>query len=207
MNSIKKTTKKPTVILPSSALSWNVKRTVFTQESLRRIRNTSQRLGPDAANSALSQYMLKLKDAGYSPKFRAEIIKSAKNAFKIQLENATDGTRPLYRDKARIIIDRKEKGVLKYNWWCKKGRSSINYDTIVFVPPTPGSKLAKMMQRREAEINKASDTRIKIVEKGGIKLKHIISTRNPFPPAPCHRKVCPVCKQTYFTEPVNLKWG
>ena len=63
------------------------------------------------------------------------------------------------------------------------------------------------MQRREAEINKASDTRIKIVEKGGIKLKHIISTRNPFPPAPCHRKVCPVCKQTSFTEPVNLKWG
>ena len=84
------------------------------------------------------------------------------------------------------LIDRKEKGALKYNWWCKKGRSSINYDTIVFVPPTPGSKLAKMMQRREAEINKASDTRIKIVEKGGIKLKHIISTRNPFPPAPCH---------------------
>ena len=205
-----KPTKNPTVILPSSALNWNVKRTVFTQEALRRIRNTSQRLGCEAANSALSQYMLKLKDAGYSPKFRAEIVKSAKHAFEIQLENAKNGTRPLYRDKARIISDKKEKGVLKYNWWnknYKEARHTSKYDTIVFVPPTPGSKLAKMMQRREAEINTASDTRIKVVEKGGTKLKHIITTRNPFPPAPCHRKLCPVCKQTLFTEPVDLKWG
>ena len=90
--------------------------------------------------------MLKLKDAGYSPKFMAEIVRSAKSAFKIQLENDTDGTRPLYRDKARMISDRREKGVLKYNWWnknSKKSRNAINYDTIVFVPPTPGSKLAK----------------------------------------------------------------
>ena len=30
----------------------------------------------------------------------------------------------------------------------------------------PGSKLAKLMQRKEAVINSASDTRIKIVERG-----------------------------------------
>ena len=43
-------------------------------------------------------------------------------------------------------------------------------------PPTPGSQLAKLMQRKEASINSAGDTRIKIVERGGIKLKHIITS-------------------------------
>ena len=71
----------------------------------------------------------------------------------------------------------------------------------------PGSKLAKLMQRKEAVINSASDTRIKIVERGGIKLKHLITSRNPFPPTPCYRNTCPVCKETTFTEPVEIRSG
>ena len=102
-----KPTKNPNVILPRSALSWNVKRTVFTQEALRRIRNTSQRLGPHAANEVLSNFMLKFKMAGYNHQFRAEIIKSAKHAFNLQLKSAADGEKPLYRDKNRILEDQK----------------------------------------------------------------------------------------------------
>ena len=200
-----KPTKNPNVILPSSALSWKVKRTVFTQEALRRIRNTSQRLGPHAADDALSNYMLKLKMAGYNHQFRAEIIKSAKHAFSLQLKSAADGEKPLYRDKNRIFEDKKARGKQLYNWWNRKGSSVHKYDTVVFVPPTPGSQLAKMMQRKEAAINSSGDSRIKIIERGGIKLKHLITSRNPFPPAPCYRKTCPVCKETTFTEPVDLR--
>ena len=61
------------------------------------------------------------------------------------------------------------------------------------------------MQRKEAAINSSGDSRIKIIERGGIKLKHLITSRNPFPPAPCYRKTCPVCKETTFTEPVDLR--
>ena len=200
-----KPTKNPNVILPSSALSWKVKRTVFTQEALRRIRNTSQRLGPHAADEVLSNFMLKLKMAGYNHQFRAEIIKSAKHAFNLQLKSAADGEKPLYRDKNRILEDKKTRGRQLYNWWNRKGSSTQKYDTVVFVPPTPGSKLAKLMQRKEAAINSNGDTRIKIIERGGIKLKHIITSRNPFPPAPCFRQTCPVCKETTFTDPVDLK--
>ena len=74
-------TKNSNVILPSSALTWNVKRTVFTQEAHRRIRNTSQRLGPHAADEVLSKFMLHFKMAGHNHQLRAEILKSAKHAF------------------------------------------------------------------------------------------------------------------------------
>ena len=81
--------------LASSALSLKTKRTVFTQEALRRLRNTSISLGPEIANKFLSEYMLKLKDSGYNKRFRTQILKSAKNAFEIQKENDKVGLRPL----------------------------------------------------------------------------------------------------------------
>ena len=81
-----KITKNKFVILADSALSWQSKRTILTQEALRIMRNTSVKLDHNILNSHLSRFMLKLKDSGYSSKFRSEIIQSAKNAFHIQLE-------------------------------------------------------------------------------------------------------------------------
>ena len=73
------------------------------------MRNTSVKLDPDILNSHLSRFMLKLKDSGYSSKFRSEIIQSAKNAFNIQLEKDRKGIRPLFRDKAAILKNSENK--------------------------------------------------------------------------------------------------
>ena len=83
------------------------------------MRNTSLLLGPEVANKFLSQYMLKLKDSGYSKKFRTQIIKSAKNAFKIQVENDKNGIKPLFRDRSTIISDQKQRGKGRVDWWNK----------------------------------------------------------------------------------------
>ena len=201
---------KPTnsnlVILANSALSFKVKRTVFTQECLRRLRNTSLSLGPDVANKFLSKYMLKLKDSGYSQKFRAEIIRSAKNAFNLQSQNDRKGIRPLFRDKKRILQDQKEKGVGVIDWWNKAYYDDSNkqrFSTILFVPPTPGAKLAKQMQKREAELNAHSDTRIKVVETGGHRLKLILVQNNLYPTLPCIKQLCPFCKETVVSVPAE----
>ena len=93
----------------------------------------------EIANKFLSQYMLKLKDSGYSAKFRAEIIKSAKNAFNLQIQNDSKGIRPLFRDKNRIIQDQKEKGVGSVDWWNKayyKDPKNKKYSTII-TPKSP----------------------------------------------------------------------
>ena len=78
-----KPTKNSLVILASSAINWQAKRTILTQEALRRVRNTSLLLDPSVARHHLSLFMVKLKDSGYSHKFRAEIVKSATNAFNL----------------------------------------------------------------------------------------------------------------------------
>ena len=146
----------------------------------------------------------KLKDSGYSAKFRAEIIKSAKNAFNLQIQNDSKGIRPLFRDKNRIIQDQKEKGVGSVDWWNKayyKDPKNKKYSTILFVPPTPGGKLAKQMQKREAELNANSNTRIKVVETGGSKLKHILVQNNPNSTLPCQKQFCPFCKETMVSVP------
>ena len=62
----KKPTKNPMVILANSALSFSSKRTILTQECLRRLRNTKIELGPEVQKMHLDQFMLKLKNSGYS---------------------------------------------------------------------------------------------------------------------------------------------
>ena len=63
-----KPTKNPRVILANSALSFSAKRTILTQECLRRLRNTKIELGPEVQKIYLDQFMLKLKNSGYSKK-------------------------------------------------------------------------------------------------------------------------------------------
>ena len=80
------------------------------------MRNTSLSLGPEVVNKHLSKYMLKLKDSGYSESFQAEIIKSAKNAFSLIVENHNKEIRPLHRNRQQILKDRQARrgGV---DWW------------------------------------------------------------------------------------------
>ena len=65
-----KPTKNPRVILADSTLSFSKKRTILTQECLRRLRNTKIELGAVTQNKHLNHYMLKLKKSGYNQKSR-----------------------------------------------------------------------------------------------------------------------------------------
>ena len=180
-----KPTKNPHVILASSALGKQQKRNIFVSEALRRLRNTSKRLGEDVQNKHLSDFMLKLKESGYDSKFRAEVIQSAKSAYSMQLENDRKGVKPLYREKHQIIADKKSKNQTKANWWKKKGGEK--YKSVLFVPPTPGAKLAKLIQAREAQLNSDCENRIKVVEGKGAKLKDFLIRKNPFGTQECQK--------------------
>ena len=57
------------------------------------------------------------------------------------------------------------------------------------------------MRKRESELDKNSDFKIKIVEKGGKKLKDILVNKNPFPEQPCEEVHCPLCGITPYTDP------
>ena len=59
-----KPTKNPKILLAESAINAGSKRTILTQECLRRIRNTKIELGDEVRNEHLNNFMLKMKNSG-----------------------------------------------------------------------------------------------------------------------------------------------
>ena len=194
-----KETKNPLVILADSALSWRQKRTILTQEALRRLRNTSIDLGEEAQNLHLTNFMLKLKASGYSEKFRAEIVSSSKSAYRKMLDQDEKGIRKLYRSRDEMLAHKaqKNKGTL---WWNKNTGTQKKATSILFVPPTPNGELMKMLSEREKELNKNSKMSIKILEKGGRKFKDFLTKANPFKSSKCSEEKCPLCRNTLHTR-------
>ena len=137
--------------------------------------------------------MLKLKNSGYSIKYRTEILESALQAYEKMIEADKAGTRPLFRDRNWNREQRNQKKMdRKINWYTSE-KNEIKYKSVLFVPVTKGGTLAKELKKREAEINKNSKERIKIVEGGGTKMKDILVVKNPFPKATCEKKKCLLC--------------
>ena len=79
----------------------------------------------------------------------------------------------------------------KRNWY--KNNEESKYKSVLFVPPTPGSKLAKELQTREEELNKFNTERIKIVETGGPEIGELLTQKNPFKKEKCGEAKCPLC--------------
>ena len=105
------------------------------------------------------------------------------------------GTKPLYRKRTWNEENRvQEKEAKKQNWYKSGKKSEKNYKSVLFVPPTPGSILLKEIRNREEELNKHSAERIKIVEKGGVKIEKLLVNKNPFKNQKCQEKWCPLCK-------------
>ena len=112
-----KLTKNDKVILASSAIPRRQKISILTAEAVRRLRNTSRKLGSSVQNKHLNNFTVKLKDSGYSAQDRKVIIKNAKKIFQSQCEKDEKGIKPLFRPGDVILADRKNKKELKYSWW------------------------------------------------------------------------------------------
>ena len=195
-----KPTKTPRVILANSALSFSKKRTILTQECLRVLRNTKLELGPEIQKKHLNFLMLKMKNSGYGQKFRREILDSGQKAFKKMIKDEKEGVKPMYRSRDYNKEERKKaKFNKRRNWWNTK-KSKIQYKNVLFVTPTPGGVLMKLLQNREAELNKNEEERIKIVERGGLKMKNILCAKNPFRKSKCNQKTCVLCSKSEYIE-------
>ena len=101
--------------------------------------------------------------------------------------------KPMYRSREWNQDERNiMKAKKKVSWWNTE-KSKTQYKSVLFVTPTRGGVLAKQLQKREEELNRNTEERIKIVEKGGLKMKDILTTKNPFKKSKCEQKTCPLC--------------
>ena len=110
---------------------------------------------------------------------------SALNAMKLIREKEALGIRPINRPKEWRRVEREKEKLEKKQLWFKSG----GFDSVLFVPATPDSKLKNLYQR---EIMK-SGFRVKVVEKVSSSLKSQLQTSNPFKPRRCGRGDCFVC--------------
>ena len=92
-----KSTKHPKVLLADSAINSSSKRTILTQECLRRLRNTKIELGEDVRNMYLNQFMVKLKNSGYKKNYRIQILQSATKAFDKMVHDDKLGIKPVQK--------------------------------------------------------------------------------------------------------------
>ena len=112
------------------------------------------------------------------------------------LEEDRNGTKPLYKSCNRNFEERQiSKAKKRLNWWNNE-HAKIQYTSVLFVTPTPGGILVKELRKREEELNRNSTERIKIVEKGGLKIKDILGSKNPFKKTKCVQKTCPLCTES-----------
>ena len=65
--------------------------------------------------------------------------------------------------------------------------------TVMFVPQTPYGALAKDLQKVENEIAKLTGEKIRMVERGGTKIKDMLHKSNPWANGLCGRPNCLVC--------------
>ena len=61
---------------------------------------------------------------------------------------------------------------------------------------TPRGDLATELRNMEPELYKVTQGRVKIVERNGTKMEHLLVRNNPWATDPCTRPSCTVCQQS-----------
>ena len=87
------------VINARSALKWNTKMTVLTQEVLRALLNCSRLLPWERVVENVNGMVLRMQYSGYSKKFRYAVVDSALKAYRARKKADQEGERPLHRPK------------------------------------------------------------------------------------------------------------
>ena len=79
-------------------------------------------------------------------------------------------------------------------------KSEAKIKSVMFVPYTPGSQLAKMLRENEEKLAKVTKNRMKIVERTGTQLQHVLTKANPWKGEDCERTNCLLCNTKLLTK-------
>ena len=136
----------------------------------------------------ISEYMLRMRLAGYGERYRENIVRKAIMIYKKKVDDDEKGLRPIFRPKFWKKEERKkEKEKKKREWGTRKGHIAP-----IFVPTTPGGVLAKRMKEvadKHAEIG----IHFNIVEIGGRTVKSELQRSNSTETKGCTKKDCMGC--------------
>ena len=176
------------VMHAQSAFSWKDKRTIITQLCLRVLLNCSPQLPQQRVAEHLTYFSKRMQASGYEKRFRYEVIKSAMNAYDNIKKLEDQGRKPMYRKREYERAERRRQKERKEEGWFKKD----NYETVLFVPSTPGSRLASQYRQTITK----HKVRIRVVERAGKKMKNFLQRNDPLSNKDCKDNTCFVCTTT-----------
>ena len=180
----------PLVMVECSAMPIKIKRTTLTQEVVRIHRNTSRELPKETVAKHLNEFTSRMKASGYPEKFRLEVIKSGVEGFEKMVKIEEEGGRPVNRPRSwETDLRQKQKQFKGRNWFRNGG-----HHVPLFIPHTPGSKLAKLVRAKEEENNQGRKIRFLVCEVGGTQLHNVNWKPNPWSGGKCSRVNCFPCK-------------
>ena len=151
----------------------------------------------------MNEFMKELKYSGYSEKDRETILIGGINTYTNLKTKERNGERPFYRPRNFKREERESKKVDKpRNWFKNQNKDGKIYGSVMFVEATKDDKLLKMLKATEETHKISDDCRIKFVSKSGIKLKHILETKNPFK-SKCHASDCKPCESAVLNKHIR----
>ena len=192
-------------MLESSSAPYQQKKSALSQETVRRLMNTSDDSNLEDRLEILNEYDRKLKNSGYSKNQRREIIESGIVGYKRKLvrQNGTMHIKSTDTKNNRI-----QKKLCEKTTWFKNKKShnstkntekqtkcrqtspkdkvprqkikktdspkDRNPSAVIFIPRTKGGELAKRIREKEIELNKHTIQRVKIIERNGDRLQHVL---------------------------------
>jgi hypothetical protein len=151
------------VMHSQSAQSLQCKRSLHTQEILRRLLNCSSRLNWEGdVAPVVTEYMGRMAVAGYTKKFRKNTLERSIRIYDQMVKDDQDGIKPIFRPKDWQKVERRKAREAKKHSWSSKG----GFVAPIFVPPTPNGELAARL-RKIAATEAEAGVNFRIVETGG----------------------------------------
>jgi hypothetical protein len=177
----------PYSILNSSAMPAATKRITLVQRGVTMLRNTRQELHTTLRIPLMEQLAKTMMISGYPEDYRRGVIQSAVACYEGQVEASRTGEKPLYRPRAWQAPARRQKKMIAKMAWFRPA------DTVLRVPYTPGSELAKAVRGVVDEEASRLGLKVKTVEGGGVPLKRSVVTTDLGKGEPCPQGNCPLC--------------
>ena len=124
--------------------------------------------------------------SGYTEGFRVKVINGGLRNYMKCLERTVTTSTPLHRPRDFPRRPRKNKN----NWF--KGPNNV-FDSVLYVPATKNSVLAKQLQCQEEMNVQGRSNRIKIVEVPGKTVRNVLVRNYPWQVSSCHSQDCFQC--------------
>ena len=177
----------PYSILNRSAMPPSVKRITLVQRGISMLRNTRERLHAELRVPLMEKLATTMMVSGYPEDFRRGVIESAVVCYERQVAASRSGAKPLYRPRAWQAVERRRKKLISKMAWFRPA------DTVLRVPYTPDSELARRVRVVVEEEASRLELRVKVVEGGGVPLRHCVVTSDLGRGEPCPQGNCLLC--------------